>query len=150
MRAGQWKRRRSVLTRAFSHLIILASGFSEADADGARLEAELKEYVLSPGTRILGPNTLGLFVPGTGLDTIFVEHGDTMFAEPGEMALITQSGSVGVEAIGVSGVIGWGLRAFVGLGNRIDIGENELLDYFAHDEQDEMHRCLSGDLSERA
>ena len=54
---------------------------------------------------------------------------------PGEVALITQSGSVGVEAIGVSGVIGWGLRAFVGLGNRIDIGENELLEYFAHDER---------------
>jgi len=57
-----------------------------------------------------------------------------MFASPGEIALITQSGSVGVEAIGVSGVIGWGLKAFVGMGNRSDIGENDLLEYFAHDE----------------
>ena len=116
-------------------LIILASGFSESDADGIRLEQELTQHVLSKGTRILGPNTLGLFIPGTGLDTIFVEHGDKMFAHQGEVAFITQSGSVGVEALGVSGIIGWGLRAFVGLGNRIDIGENELLDYFAHDER---------------
>jgi acyl-CoA synthetase (NDP forming) len=121
--------------KKFHALIILASGFSESDGDGILLEQELKQHVLSKGTRILGPNTLGLFIPGTGLDTIFVEHGDSMFAKPGEVAFITQSGSVGVEALGVSGMIGWGLRAFVGLGNRIDIGENELLDYFAHDER---------------
>jgi len=126
--------------KGFQTLVILASGFSEADDTGARLEQELKEYVSSRGARILGPNTLGLFVPGTGLDTIFVEHGDSMFASPGEIALIAQSGSVGVEAIGVSGVIGWGLRAFVGIGNRTDIGENELLEYFA---QDEGTKCIA-------
>jgi acyl-CoA synthetase (NDP forming) len=126
--------------KSFQVLIILASGFSESDEDGARLERELKQYVLSKGTRILGPNTLGLFIPGTGLDTIFVEHGDQMFAHPGEVAFITQSGSVGVEALGVSGVIGWGLRAFVGLGNRLDIGENELLEYFARDDRT---RCIA-------
>ena len=119
--------------KRFRALIILSSGFSETGSEGAALEAELKEQVLSTGTRILGPNTLGVFIPGTGLDTIFVEHGDRMFAEPGDVALITQSGSVGVEAPGVSGVIGWGLRAFIGLGNRIDVGENELLEYFARD-----------------
>ena len=121
--------------KGFQALIIMASGFSESDGDGILLEQELKQHVLSKGTRILGPNTLGLFMPGTGLDTIFVEHGDLMFAHPGEVAFITQSGSVGVEALGISGVIGWGLRAFVGMGNRIDIGENELLEYFAHDER---------------
>lgn len=121
-------------------LIILAAGFAEAGDAGKRLEAELEDAVLSRGTRILGPNTLGVFVPGTGLDTIFVEHGDAMFSVPGEITLITQSGSVGVEAIGVSGVIGWGLRAFVGMGNRIDIGENELLEHFA---SDEGTRCIA-------
>ena len=120
--------------KGFQALVILAGGFSEAGDAGAHLEQELREYVLSRHARILGPNTLGLFVPGTGLDTIFVEHGDSMFASPGEIALITQSGSVGVEAIGVSGVIGWGLNAFVGMGNRADIGENDLLEYFAHDQ----------------
>jgi acetate---CoA ligase (ADP-forming) len=126
--------------KGFQTLIIMASGFSESDADGILLEQKLTQHVMSKGTRILGPNTLGLFIPGTGLDTIFVEHGDKMFAHPGEVAFITQSGSVGVEALGVSGIIGWGLRAFIGLGNRIDIGENELLDYFAHDEST---RCIA-------
>jgi acyl-CoA synthetase (NDP forming) len=131
---------RKCADKGFHVLIILAGGFSESDENGARLEDDLKAYALSRNTRILGPNTLGLFVPGTGLDTIFVEHGDTMFANPGAIALITQSGSVGVEAIGVAGVIGWSLRAFVGMGNRIDIGENDLLEYFA---QDDETRCIA-------
>ncbi len=125
---------RKCADKGFRALIILAGGFSESGGEGVLLEQELRLHVLPKGTRVLGPNTLGLFIPGTGLDTIFVEHGDSMFAHAGEVAFITQSGSVGVEALGVSGVIGWGLRAFVGLGNRIDIGENELLEYFANDE----------------
>ncbi len=131
---------RTCADKGFQVLIILAGGFSETDERGVRLEDDLNAYVLSRKTRILGPNTLGLFVPGTGLDTIFVEHGDVMFANPGAIALITQSGSVGVEAIGVAGVIGWGLRAFVGMGNRTDIGENDLLEYFMHDDNT---RCIA-------
>ncbi len=124
---------RQCAERGCKVLIIVASGYSEIGREGAELERELREHVMATGTRILGPNTLGVFIPGTGLDTIFVEHGDQMFANPGEVAFVTQSGSVGVEALGVSGVIGWGLRAFIGMGNRIDIGENDLLPYFAAD-----------------
>ena len=98
----------------FRAVIIPASGFSETGTEGERLEEELRQRVSAKGTRVLGPNTLGVFIPGTGLDTVFVEHGDRMFAEPGESVFITQSGSVGIEALGVSGVIGWGLKAFIG------------------------------------
>lgn len=126
--------------RGFKSLIIVASGFSEIGPQGEHLEDELKRDVLMKGTRILGPNTLGVFIPGTGLDTIFVEHGDQMFAKPGEVTFITQSGSVGVEALGATGVIGWGLRAFIGIGNRLDIGENELIEFFAGDDKT---RCIA-------
>lgn len=126
--------------KGFRNLIICAGGFSESGQEGAHLEQVLRHGVLARGSRILGLNTLGIFVPGAGLDTIFVEHGDRMFAQPGDVAFITQSGSVGVEALGVSGVIGWGLRAFVGLGNRVDIGENDLLDHFARDGKT---RCIA-------
>lgn len=127
-------------SKGFKVVIIVASGFSEVGREGAMLEEQLRQEVLTKGTRVLGPNTLGIFIPGTGLDTIFVEHGDLMFAKPGEVAFITQSGSVGVEALGATGVIGWGLRAFVGTGNRLDIGENELLEFFAGDDRT---RCIA-------
>jgi len=127
-------------SKGFKVVIIVASGFSEVGREGAILEEQLRQQVLAKGTRILGPNTLGVFIPGTGLDTIFVEHGDRMFAKPGEVAFITQSGSVGVEALGATGVIGWGLRAFVGTGNRLDIGENELIEFFAGDDRT---RCIA-------
>ena len=126
---------RKCAQKGFRNLIVIASGFSEIGKEGVLLENELRKEVLSKGTRILGPNTLGVFIPGTGIDTIFVEHGDKMFSEPGDVAFITQSGSVGVESLGAAGVIGWSLRAFVGIGNRIDIGENDLLEYFSRDEK---------------
>lgn len=121
-------------------IIPVAGGFSETDEKGKKLEDEMRQYVISRGGRILGPNTLGVFIPGTGFDTIFVEHGDKMFSKPGEVAFITQSGSVGVEALGYAGTTGFGLRAFVGLGNRTDISENEFIDYFANDS---ITKCIA-------
>lgn len=86
------------------------------------------------GARLLGPNTLGIFVPSTGLDTIFVEHGDRSLLPGGSVAVVSQSGSVGVEALGYASSSGFGLRAFVGLGNKCDVDEIELADWFAQDE----------------
>jgi len=119
----------------FGVVIPIAGGFSETGKEGKILEEDLRRIILSSNTRVLGPNSLGVFVPGSGLDTIFVEHGDRMFASPHGVAFITQSGSIGTEALGYAGVKGWGLSAWVGLGNRIDINENELLEYFLKDKQ---------------
>ena len=111
----------------------VAGGFGESGAAGKALEERLRAVVTNTGSRILGPNTLGLFVPQERLDTIFVEHGDRALAQGGGVAFITQSGSVGVEALGVESNIGFGLRAFVGLGNKIDLDEVDFMQHFAHD-----------------
>ena len=115
------------------HVIVVAGGFSEAGEEGRELEARLSRLPETHGTRILGPNTLGLFLPGEKLDTIFVEHGDKALAGGGGVAFITQSGSVGVEALGLASNTGFGMRAFVGLGNKCDLDEIEFLRYFAKD-----------------
>ena len=82
------------------------------------------------GTRILGPNTLGIFAPEERLDTIFVEHGNRALGLGGSVAFISQSGSVGIESLGIESNIGFGLRAFIGLGNKIDLNEVDFLNYF--------------------
>ncbi|MCP4138521.1 MAG: hypothetical protein GY754_46615 [bacterium] len=128
------------VNRGFKILIVIAGGFSEAGAGGKALENEIKQAAAEKGVRLLGPNTLGVFIPGKGPDTVFVDHGDIMFSSPGGITLISQSGSVGVEAPGAVGVIGWGLRAFVGIGNRADINEEDLVEFFSHDAGT---RCLA-------
>ncbi len=118
-------------------LIVVGGGFSETGEAGKRLEARLKAIGKRFGTRILGPNTLGIFLPDQDLDTIFVEHGDTLLANRSGrgVAFITQSGSVGVEALGLAGIIGYDLSGFVGLGNACDLDELDFLEHFAGDER---------------
>ena len=114
-------------------LIVVASGFGEAGEEGSALEKRLGEIREKYGTRILGPNTLGVFLPENGLNTIFVEHGDRSLAGGGGVAFLTQSGSVGSEALGYASNIGFGMRVFVGLGNKIDLDELDFLKYFGKD-----------------
>ncbi len=114
-------------------IIVVASGFGEAGEEGHLLEKRLGEIREKYGTRVLGPNTLGVFMPETGVNTIFVEHGDRSLAGGGGVAFLTQSGSVGAEALGYASNIGFGMRVFVGLGNKIDLDELDFLKYFGND-----------------
>jgi len=114
-------------------IIVVASGFGEAGDQGAELERRLEALPSKYGTRVLGPNTLGVFFPESGLNTIFVEHGDRALSGGGGIAFLTQSGSVGAEALGYASNIGFGMRVFVGLGNKIDLDELDFLRYFGRD-----------------
>lgn len=121
--------------KGISYIIVVAGGFSETGQLGIKLEEHLKEIPKKYGSRVLGPNTLGIFVPGERIDTIFVEHGDKALAGGGKIAFITQSGSVGTEALGLASNTGFGLRAFIGLGNKCDLNELDFLKYFSDDEK---------------
>ncbi len=116
-------------------VIVVAGGFGEAGPEGKRLEELLKDVPGKYNTRILGPNSLGIFLPEEGIDTIFVEHGDKALADGGGVACIVQSGSVGVEAPGYASNTGFGMRAFVGLGNKCDLNEIDFLRYFGKDKK---------------
>ena len=114
-------------------LIVVAGGFAETGPEGLQLEKRLQQITQRLPTRILGPNSLGLFIPAERLDTIFVEHGDKALGRGGGVAFVTQSGSVGVEALGLASNSGYGMRAFVGLGNKCDLDELDFLDHFGRD-----------------
>ncbi|MBI2906309.1 MAG: CoA-binding protein [Chloroflexi bacterium] len=119
--------------RRIPFIVPVAGGFSETGPEGQALEDRLRRAVRDYGSRILGPNTLGVFAPRERLDTIFVEHGDRALGLGGGVAFISQSSSVGVEALGIESNLGFGLRAFVGLGNKVDLDEVDFLDYFRDD-----------------
>jgi len=117
------------------NIIIVAGGFAEAGERGRALEERLRAVPNNSGSRILGPNSLGVFVPENNFDTIFVEHGDRALAEGGGIAFVSQSGSVGVEALGLASNTGFPMRAFVGLGNKIDLNELDFLEFFGTDQK---------------
>lgn len=126
--------------RGITFIVVVAGGFAETGREGERMEERLRAIPKAYGSRILGPNSLGIFVPGERLDTIFVEHGDKALGQGGGIAFVTQSGSVGVEALGLASNTGYGMRAFVGLGNKCDLDELDFLEWFAADAET---RCLA-------
>lgn len=126
---------RSCAKKGIKIVVIVSGGFGETGGEGTNLENELLSIHKEYGIRMMGPNSLGIFLPETGLDTIFVEHGDKALSGGGGIAFITQSGSVGTEALGLASNAGYGMRAFIGLGNKVDLTETDFLEYFAEDKE---------------
>jgi acetyltransferase len=81
------------------------------------------------GLRVLGPNGLGLIVPGAHLNASFSRR----MPAAGDLTLISQSGAI------AAGLIEWaahhniGFAAIASIGDAIDIDFGDLLDYFALD-----------------
>lgn len=109
--------------------IILAAGFRETGERGAALEEEVMAEARKGSLRILGPNSLGVMSPSTGLNATFA-HG---MARAGSVAFVSQSGAL------CTAVLDWshrelvGFSAFVSIGNMADAGWGDLIDYFGDD-----------------
>ena len=79
--------------------------------------------------RILGPNCVGLLVPGIGLNASFA-HTD---ATPGRIAFVSQSGAL------MTGVLDWaksrgiGFSRFVSVGESADVDFGDVLDFLSSD-----------------
>jgi len=107
-------------------VVVLSAGFKETGAEGGALERRVTQIARTHGMRLLGPNCLGLMVPGSRLNASFA---GPMVPEGG-IAVITQSGALGTAILDRARGRG-GLSGFVSLGNRADISESDLLTAFA-------------------
>ncbi len=114
-------------------IIPIAGGFGELGPEGKEKEKKLMEIANRCGARVLGPNTVGLLVPKTGVNTALIVPERSRFPSEGSMSFISQSGALGLLTMDSFAMYGVGVRAFINLGNRIDINENELLKYFGED-----------------
>jgi len=81
------------------------------------------------GTRILGPNCVGLLVPGIGLDASFAH----VPAAPGRLAFVSQSGALCTAVLDWARSHGVGFSCFASLGNSIDVDVGDVLDYLSGD-----------------
>ncbi|MBE3598484.1 MAG: CoA-binding protein [Limnochordaceae bacterium] len=122
---------RACARRGVPVAVVVAGGFGETGPEGRQLESEMAAAARAGGVRLLGPNTLGVLVPSTGLDTMFVVRERCPRPGPGPVAFISQSGATAVTRMNAAAWEGLGFHSFVGLGNRVDIDENELLPYLA-------------------
>ncbi|NHZ80866.1 GNAT family N-acetyltransferase [Massilia sp. CCM 8695] len=112
--------------------IILTAGLNALhDGQGRTLRQATLDAARPYTLRLLGPNCVGLLVPGIGLNASFAHTG----ALPGKIAFVSQSGAL------VTGVLDWaksrgiGFSKFISLGDSADIDFGDLLDYLASDPQ---------------
>jgi acetyltransferase len=109
--------------------IILSAGFRETGPEGAALEARVRDEALRGGIRIVGPNCLGLMVPGCGLNATFAGA----MARKGNIAFISQSGALCTAILGWSFRRNLGFSAFVSVGTMVDVGWGDLIDHLGDD-----------------
>jgi acetyltransferase len=125
-----------VAARGTRAAVVLSAGFGKADrAAGAGQGASLRQRLLDAarphGLRIVGPNGVGLAIPGLGLNASFV-HINPL---PGQLAFVSQSGAV------VTSVVDWatardiGFSKLVSLGDMADVDFGDMLDYLAADRE---------------
>src|SRR5665647_1198433 len=118
-------------TRGTRAAVILTAGFSEGGAAAgkaraAQLLAAARPHLL----RIVGPNCLGIAVPGIGLNATFAPANML----PGNIAFLTQSGAMATTVLDWALPRGIGLSAVVSMGDMSDVDFGDLLDYFVFDE----------------
>jgi acetyltransferase len=112
-------------------LIIITAGFKETGNAGKALEEQIRaEAARFEGMRILGPNCLGIIVPGSRLNASFASG----MPKPGNIAFISQSGALCTSVLdwAIEGKIGFSY--VVSIGNCLDVEFGDLIDYFGEDQ----------------
>ena len=110
--------------------VVLSAGLAQLrDATGVSLEQRMLETARPHGLRVLGPNCLGLGVPGIGLNATFAN----IDALPGDLAFVSQSGAVCTVALDWASGSQIGFSHFVSLGDSADVDVADLLDWLGAD-----------------
>lgn len=100
---------------------------------GVRQDKDTHERVLKCvedyNLRVVGPNCLGIAVPGRGLNATFAHMQPT----PGEIAFLSQSGAILTSVLDWAEGRGIGFSYMVSMGDMSDVDVADLLDYVASD-----------------
>ena len=106
--------------------VVISAGFGQGPAS---LRQGLLDAARPHALRVLGPNCIGLMVPGIGLNASF-SHKPPL---AGDLAFISQSGAVITTLIDWANEREIGFSAIASLGDMADVDFGDLLDWFAAD-----------------
>ncbi|MCB9948822.1 MAG: bifunctional acetate--CoA ligase family protein/GNAT family N-acetyltransferase [Rhodospirillaceae bacterium] len=116
--------------RGTKGVIVVTAGFGEGEDDGGKALIQQALDIAKPHLmRIIGPNCLGIMVPGHGVNASFV-HINPL---PGNIAFLTQSGAIATSVVDWATYRGIGFSHMVSLGNMADVDFGDMLDYLAAD-----------------
>jgi acetyltransferase len=109
--------------------IVIGAGFGARDPRGPELAQALLDTAQPTVMRIVGPNCLGVAVPGIGLNATFAH----ITSAPGDIACVTQSGAVATALLDWAAARGIGFSHLVSLGDMRDVDFGDMIDHLAVD-----------------
>ena len=118
-------------TAGVKGIIIISAGFKEIGAPGVELERQVLEEARKAGIRVVGPNCLGVMMPGNKLNATFAAD----MARPGSVGFISQSGALCTAILDWSLKENVGFSAFVSLGSMLDVSWGDLIMHLGDDPQ---------------
>mgnify|MGYP006288574003 CR=1 FL=1 len=105
------------------------SGFSElGKSEGVELEARMLALAKQHGIRVVGPNCMGVYAPGSGVSFL-----SDLCAEAGPVGAICQSGGNAIYVAREAARRGVRFSKVVSYGNASDVNESDLMEYMADD-----------------
>jgi acetyltransferase len=112
--------------------VVLTAGLnSPTGADGRTLQQAMLDAAKPHLLRILGPNGIGLLIPGLRLNASFA-HAN---AQPGQLAFVSQSGALCTIVLDWAREHGVGFSHFLSVGDSADVDFGDIIDYLASDPQ---------------
>ncbi len=109
--------------------IVLSAGLEAKGRDGKTLQQEMLDAARPHLLRILGPNCLGLLVPGAKLNASFAPSS----IPEGKIAFAAQSGAMCTAVLDWAADQGIGFSHFISMGNIADVDFGDVIDYLASD-----------------
>ena len=108
--------------------VVISAGFRSSNGNHD-LEQQMLDAAQPYDFRILGPNCVGLLIPGIGLNASFA-HTHSL---PGNIAVISQSGAICTSILDWAKSRGIGFSYFISLGDSSDVDFGDLLDFLGTD-----------------
>jgi acetyltransferase len=109
--------------------VVITAGFGELGERGRALQQAALDAARPYLLRLVGPNCVGIMVPGIGLDASF-SH---LAPPPGEIAFVSQSGAMITAMLDWAAPRAIGFSHVVSLGDMADVDFGDMLDYLAAD-----------------
>ncbi|HEY91385.1 MAG TPA: hypothetical protein G4O07_06075 [Dehalococcoidia bacterium] len=112
--------------------VVHTAGFAELGVEGAGLQEQMIEQAQSGGTRIIGPNCMGIYSTQAGINTVAPVPATQ--EDAGTVAFVGQSGWATENVLGIGYERGLRFGKVVSIGNQSDLTVEDLLEYFGNDD----------------
>ncbi|MGD9249845.1 MAG: bifunctional acetate--CoA ligase family protein/GNAT family N-acetyltransferase [Desulfobacterales bacterium] len=108
--------------------VILSAGGKEIGEQGRKIETKIQALAAQHKIRVIGPNCLGLIVPGRHLNTSFAAG----MPLSGKLGFVSQSGAICTSILDLALKERIGFSHFVSIGSMIDVDFGDVIDYLGY------------------